>query len=128
MKRKLILGLLVLLATANNALSAPLNVVTVGAPAVNCVFDPTCRIIVSDSTASVPIAISGTSFLQSRTFTGNPGAPANGFYAYEYRIDLTQATSTVSPPPCIRSLTVPIGPVINLDYNGDHTSTDQVYV
>jgi hypothetical protein len=128
MKRKLIMGLLVLLATANNVFSAPLKVVTVGAPAVNCVFDPTCRITVSDSIAPIPIAISGTSFLQSRTFTGKPGAPANGYFAYEYRIDLTQATSTTSPPQCIRSLTVPIGPVISLDYNGDHISTDQVYV
>lgn len=133
MKRKLILGLLVFLAadflaTANNAFSAPLNVVTVGAPAVNCVFDPSCKIVVTDFTAPVPIAISGTSFLQSRTYAGNPGAPANGFYAYEYRIDLTHATSTVSPPPCIHSLTVPVGPVVSLDYNGDKVSTDQVFV
>src|SRR5450759_3119994 len=94
MKLKLILSLLVLLATANNVLSAPLNVVTVGAPAVNCVIDPTCRITVSDSIAPVPTAISGTSFLQSRTFTGNSGAPANGFYGYEYRIDLTPVSYT----------------------------------
>lgn len=128
MKQKLLLCLLVLLAAAHNANSAPLSVVTTGAPAINCVYDPSCTIIVTDSIAPVPISITGSNFLQSRTYTGNSGAPANGFYGYEYRIDLTQATSTVNPPHCVRSLTVPIGPVLSLDFNGDHVSTDQVYV
>ena len=128
MKRKLVLGLLVLLAVANNAFSTPLHVVTVGAPKINCVFNTSCTIVVSDTTAPIPIAITGDNFLQSRTFVGSTGAPANGYYAYEYRVDLTRATSTVSPTPCIRSLTLKTGPIASFDYNGDGVATDHVYV
>lgn len=52
-----------------------LKVVDVGAPAINCVFDSSCTVTVTDSTAPIPIPAGGTNFLQSRTFTGKPGAP-----------------------------------------------------
>jgi hypothetical protein len=69
----------------------PLKVVNVGAPSINCVFDPLCTVTVTDTTDTIPIPAGGTNFLQSRTFVGKPGAPANGLYAYEYRIDLRNA-------------------------------------
>ena len=106
----------------------PLKVVDVNAPSVNCVFDPSCKVVVNDSTATIPIPTGGTNFLQSRTFTGKPGAPANGLYAYEYRIDLRNAMG-ITHIPCISSLTIDFGPVVStLDYNGDGTVGDQVYV
>lgn len=104
-----------------------LSKVDVSAPGINCVFDPSCTVTVTDTTASIPLATGGTNFLQSRTFAGKPGAPANGLTAYEYRIDLRNAIG-ITHIPCISSLTVKFGPVVStLDYNGDGTP-DQVYV
>ncbi|MBI1811111.1 MAG: hypothetical protein HY035_01175 [Nitrospirae bacterium] len=105
----------------------PLKVVNVGAPAINCVFDPSCRVTVTDTTAPIPIPAGGTNFLQSRTFAGQPGAPANGLHAYEYRIDLRNAMG-ITYIPCISSMTLEFGPVVStLDYDGDGVA-DQVYV
>ena len=105
----------------------PLKVVNVGAPAINCVFDPSCRVTVTDTTAPIPIPAGGTNFLQSRTFVGQPGAPANGLHAYEYRIDLRNAMG-ITYIPCISSMTLEFGPVVStLDYDGDGVA-DQVYV
>lgn len=105
-----------------------LKVVDVGAPAVNCVFDPSCTVTVTDSTATIPLPAGGTNFLQSRTFVGQPGAPANGLYAYEYRIDLRNALG-LTYIPCLNAMTLEFGPVVDsLDYNGDAVTGDQVYV
>ena len=105
----------------------PLKVVNVGAPAINCVFDPSCTVTVTDTTAPIPIPAGGTNFLQSRTFVGMPGAPANGLYAYDYRIDLRNAIG-ITYIPCISSMTIEFGPVVStLDYDGDGV-VDQVYV
>ena len=105
-----------------------LKVVNVNAPAVNCVFNPSCKIEVSDTTAPIPIPAGGTNFLQSRTFTGAAGAPANGLYGYEYRINLINALG-ITHIPCVSSLTVDFGPVVGtLDYDGDGVADDQVYV
>lgn len=106
----------------------PLKVVNVGAPAINCVFDPSCTVTVTDTTAPIPIPAGGTNFLQSRTFAGMPGAPANGLYAYEYRIDLRNAVG-ITYIPCLSTMTIEFGPVVGtLDYNGDGVTDDQVYV
>ncbi len=105
-----------------------LKVVDVSAPAINCVFDSSCTVTVTDSTAPIPIPAGGTNFLQSRTFTGKPGTPANGLYGYEYRIDLRNAVG-ITYIPCLSAMTLEFGSVINtLDYNGDGETGDQVYV
>lgn len=123
---KLIAALALGLAFAT-ACAAPLDVVTVSAPAINCVFEPSCIVTVTDTTAPIPIPTGGSNFLQSRTFMGAPDAPANGFYAYEYRIDLRNAVGSTYIP-CLRSMTIDFGPVVStLDYDGDGTA-DQVYV
>lgn len=128
MKQKWLLALLVLLAITADTFATPLHVVTVGAPKINCVFNTSCKVVVADTTAPIPIAITGDNFLQSRTFDGSTGAPASGYHAYEYRVDLSRATSSVSPPPCIRTLTVKTGPIASFDFNADGVATDQVYV
>lgn len=108
--------------------ATPLTIVNVGAPAVNCVFDPSCTVTVTDTTAPIPIPAGGTNFLQSRTFTGKPGAPANGLHAYEYRIDLRNAIG-ITYIPCVSSMALEFGHVVStLDYNGDAVLGDQVYV
>ncbi|MEO8034655.1 MAG: hypothetical protein ABI837_09495 [Acidobacteriota bacterium] len=114
----LFLGLL----TAFPLIAQPLQVVTVGAPAINCVFNPTCKVTVSD--LSAPIWTSG--FLQSRNYRGAAGAPAAGRYVYEYRIDLRNVVG-VTAIPYITSLTVNIGPTLKYDFNGDG-HLDDVFV
>lgn len=125
-KLLLALALVTLFATACAAPS-PLEVVNVSAPDINCVFDPSCTVTVTDTSAPIPIAAGGSNFLQSRTFVGVPGAPADGLYGYEYRIDLREAMG-ITYIPCLSSMTIDFGPVVStLDYDGDGTA-DDVYV
>jgi hypothetical protein len=104
------------------ALAAPgahaeqLKVVEVNAPAVNCVFRTNCTIPVTDSTGVIALpflAAPGTAWLQSRTFTGEPGTPGAGKTGYLYRISLTQASGTAE---CIGGLVLNFGPVAKLPY------------
>jgi hypothetical protein len=123
MKKLMILFIIGLVFSAG----CKLKVVNVGAPSINCVFDTSCTVQVTDTTDIIPLPTGGTNFLQSRTFVGKPGAPANGLYAYEYRIDLRNALGTTYIP-CISSMKIEFGPVVStLDYDGDG-ETDQVYV
>jgi hypothetical protein len=116
-----------LLACPALAAAAPLVVVNVGAPAINCVFNPSCTVPVTDSVGNIPLpGIAGTAVLQSRTFTGVSGALAAGFTGYEYRVDLTNAVGILDIP-CVSALRVTFGPVAAFQYNGAGP-LDQVYV
>ena len=118
---------LLLCLTPLAAKAVPLKVVNVGAPAINCVFNPACTVTVSDTVSNVPMSAGGTGRLQSRTYKGMPGSPAHGLFAYEYRLDLTNAVGALNIA-CIDWMTISFGPVIStLDYNGDH-KPDQVFV
>src|ERR1044071_970390 len=91
-------------ATLSGAADAQtLTVVEVSAPAINCVFNATCKITVSDTTGNIllPTVGPGTAWLQSRTFAGQPGTPAAGLTGYNYRISMTQASGQAD---CIESL------------------------
>jgi hypothetical protein len=104
-----------------------LKVVNVSAPDINCVFNPPCTVMVNDTLDNITLSTGGTGFLQSRTFAGNPGSPAAGLYAYEYRIDLRKAVGATAIS-CLDSVTFDFGPVVStLDYNGDGKG-DQVFV
>jgi hypothetical protein len=115
-------------ASAAAVAAAPLDVVTVGAPAINCKFDTDCNITVSDTTANIALpGATGSGFLQSRTFPpGEAGTAAAGLQAYEYRIDLRNVTGATALP-CISQLRLDFGPVSLVDYDGDG-NTDQVFV
>lgn len=107
--------------------AAPLSVVNVGFPAINCVFSTSCSVGVTDSSGTIPLGgISGTALLQSRTFVGGVGSPAAGLNGYMYRVNLTSAVGIVNIP-CITSLRVSFGPVVSLQYNGIGP-LDQVFV
>jgi len=107
--------------------AVPLKVVNVGAPAINCVFNPPCTVTVSDTVSNVPMSAGGTGRLQSRTYKGMPGSPANGLFAYEYRLDLTNAVGLTNIA-CIDWMTISFGPVVStLNYGGD-AKPDQVFV
>jgi hypothetical protein len=99
----------------------PLTVVEVSAPAINCVFNATCTITVSDTTGNIllPTVAPGTAWLQSRTYPGQPGTPAAGLTGYEYRISMTQASGQAD---CITGFTVNFGPHKPLPYSGNTPS------
>ena len=122
-----VLGTAAFLLLLGSASAVPRKVVSVGAPAINCVFDPTCKIEVALTTPHIPLPVSGPNIFESRTFAGVAGAPANGLCAYMYRIDLSYALAMVRKP-CIASFTIDFGPVVStLDFDGDGTP-DQVFV
>jgi hypothetical protein len=96
--------------------AASLKVVNVSAPAVNCVFNASCTIVVSDTTGAIAmplLASPGTVWLQSRTFTAAAGTPAAGLTGYEYRVSMTQAGGFGD---CLLGLVVNFGPVAQLPY------------
>lgn len=106
------------LVATSAAQGAPLTVVTVGFPAVNCVFNPACTIAVTDSIGNIPLpATTGPGRLQSRTFVGQPGSPGVGKRGYMYRVDLTQPAGLTAQP-CVTAIKVNFGPVSKLQYNG----------
>jgi hypothetical protein len=110
------------------AQAVPLKIVKVGAPAINCVFNPACTNVVNDTTDNVTLSTGGTGFFQSRTFNGKPGSPAAGLFAYEYRLDLRNAVGLTAIA-CVDWVSLDFGPVVNtLDYNGDRRRGDQVFV
>ena len=97
MKRKL-LALTCLMLIAGRSWSAPVDLVDVSASEINCLFSPTCTLLVSDTFS--PLTLPGTSsngVLQTRVFVGEAGSAGVGVYGYEYRIDLTGVTATNVP-------------------------------
>jgi hypothetical protein len=96
-----------------------LSVVEVNAPAVNCVFNTTCTITVSDTVGYIALpylAAPRTAWLQSRTFTGAAGTPGAGKTGYMYRISLTEAAGTAD---CLGGLVLNFGPVARLPYQAN---------
>ena len=109
-------GLVIAASTFTEA--APLTVVEVGAPAINCVFNPACKVTVTDSIGD--ISLPGTpnkGRLQSRTYKGVTGAPGAGKIAYLYRVDLTSVVGFTALP-CVTALKLDFGPVSMLQYDG----------
>jgi len=100
------------------AQAGPLTIVNVNSPAVNCVFNPACTVVVTDSLGTfIPPGDGGTGRLQSRTYVGAPGAPAAGLTAYVYRVDMTSATAgTANAVNCVKQLILDIGPIAKLNY------------
>jgi len=84
-------------------------------------------ITVGGKETDVPMSAGGTGRLQSRTFKGLAGSPANGMFAYVDRLDLTNAVGAVNIA-CIDWMSISFGPVVNtLDYDSDR-KPDQVFV
>ena len=105
-----------LVLTSAAATAQLLSVVEVGAPAVNCVFNPTCTITVTDSVGYVPLpylTTPKTAWLQSRTYTGAAGTPGAGKTGYEYRLSLTEAAGAAE---CLGGLVLNFGPLVKLPY------------
>jgi hypothetical protein len=130
MRDKAFTSIMLLCLTVVAAQAAPLNIVPVSAPQINCLFvtDPDCRIVVSDFTDHFVLpATTGDAFLQSRRFpVGEAGTVAAGLFAYVYRLDLRRLAG-VTALPCIQSFSVDFGPVVPVDYNHDKR-LDHVFV
>ena len=108
--------------------AASLKIVDVTAPDINCVFDPSCKLPVTDSIGDIVIpGVTGKATLQSRTFSGTAGAPGDGLTGYEYRVDLRQASIEGEAAGCVTDMTVDFGPVTQLQYN-KAGADDDVYV
>jgi hypothetical protein len=104
--------------------AAPLKIVNVGAPAINCVFNLSCSVSVKDTKDTFALSTGGSGSLITRTFKGADTSPAAGLFAYEYRLDLRNAVSAS----CIDWIILSFGPVVStLDYGGDR-KPDQVFV
>jgi hypothetical protein len=102
------------------AWAQPLIVAEVEAPAINCVFAPSCTIAVNDSVGFLPLpylTAPNTAFLQSRTVPGTPGTPTAGKAGYLYRISLTQAAGTAD---CLGGLVLNFGPALRLPFRPGH--------
>jgi hypothetical protein len=115
-------------AASTSAEATQLTVVNVSAPAVNCVFNPSCKVTVTDTVAKFSwpgVAGSKPSgSLQSRTFTGigpvSQGMPGWSKTAYLYRVQALTGTSV----DCITGLAVDFGPIAQLDYNQSGKPSD----
>jgi hypothetical protein len=113
-----IAAVLAALATAP-ASAGQLNVVTVAAPAINCVFAANCIITVSDSVGQLPLGnldMPNTAWLQSRTFTGAPNTPGAGTTGYEYRLSMVQASGSLE---CIAGIVINFGAVTKLPFKNN---------
>ena len=119
MKRLLVL---ILVSIPTVLFAQPLRVVNVSAPAINCVFNTTCKVTVTDMSSP----IWGGGFLQSRNYRAAAGSPAAGRYVYEYRVDLRNSVGALALG-AITSITVNFGPDVMLDFNHDRR-LDDVFV
>jgi hypothetical protein len=98
-------------------MAVPLTVVNVGAPAINCVFNTTCKVTVNDSVGNfTPPGDSGIGRLQSRTYPGAAPAPAAGKLAYVYRVDLTSVHGVLAVT-CVSAITFNFGPIAKEPYS-----------
>ncbi|MFL6192850.1 MAG: hypothetical protein ACJ75H_01665 [Thermoanaerobaculia bacterium] len=119
---------LLALCAALPAAAVNLDVVQVAAPAINCKFQSSCKLVANDSVANFTLpGSSGKAFLQSRTSAkGQAGTAAAGLTPYLYRLDLTQLVGIVNIP-CVTKLQLNFGPVAQADYDGNGDK-DQVFV
>jgi hypothetical protein len=106
------------------ASAASLSIVETNFPAVNCLFQASCTIVVSDSTSNVNLGFdSGAGFFQSRIWNAAAGTPAAGKTGYLYRLDLRAPTGYTQ---CVVGVTMNFGPVAKLPYKSG--SMDDVFV
>lgn len=108
------------LSAGGAASAAPLRVVNVAAPDINCVFNATCLVTVTDTVGIYPPkpGYSGKPKLITRTFVGAPGSQAEGLTAYLYRVDFSKAHAETDVN-CAENLQIRFGDVARLKYDGE---------
>ena len=84
----------VLVAAPAMAQSVPLFPAQVSGPNIDCLFSAQCAITPRDEFEEIPLpAIKGKAIFHSRTFRGAADSRAPGRTVYQYRIDLSDATT-----------------------------------
>ncbi|HEY1962721.1 MAG TPA: hypothetical protein VGG69_09900 [Rhizomicrobium sp.] len=108
-----------LLVASGAAAAGPLSVADVNAPDINCVFNTTCTVVVTDTSGHYPPSsgYTGKPRLITRTFAGGPGAQGDGLTAYEYRVDFRNAQAATDIN-CAINLKVNTGRIQPLNYDG----------
>ena len=105
-----------LMAAPAVAQSVPLFPAQVSEANIDCLFSSQCTLTPHDETTDIVLlAISGKAVLHSRTFLGAADSRAPGRTAYQYRIDLTNATA-LGDSFCLTNLSVKFGPISKLPY------------
>jgi len=103
-----------LLAAAVSAEAEPLSIVSITAPAPNCVFHPTCQVRVTERVSNIPLpGVVGKALVESRIFSGLPETVGAGKTAYLYRVNLLQASGAVE---CVAGMVINFGPVMPMSY------------
>lgn len=70
----------------------------------------------SEEVTDIPLpGINGKAVLQSRVIRAAPGSRAEGRFTYQYRVDLSNATTFVDIS-CVTNLSVKFGPIEKLPY------------
>lgn len=106
----------VLTATPAAAQSVTLFPAQVSQANIDCLFGSQCTITPHDEVTDIPLpGITGNAILQSRTIKAAADSRAPGRTAYQYRIDLTTATTLVDTS-CISGMSVKFGPISKLPY------------
>jgi len=78
----------------------------------------------SEEVTDIPLpGINGKAVLQSRIIRAAAGSRAEGRFAYQYRVDLSNATTFVDIS-CVTNLTVKFGPIEKLPYAAGVTLRD----
>ena len=105
----------VMLASPVAAQPVPLFPAQVSEANINCLFGAQCAITPHDEATDIPLAVSGKAVLHSRTITGAANSRAPGRTAYQYRVDLTEATA-LGDAACVTALSVKFGTIAKLPY------------
>jgi hypothetical protein len=110
--------------------AAPLQIVNVSAPEINCFFSTNCKVSGHDVVGFFTVPeTTGEGMLLSRTYAGQPGAPLVGYGAYVYRIDVSGIHSGSAGTAAVESLTVAFPPeIIPRDYGHTGITNSQVWV
>ncbi len=94
----------------------PLFPAQVSGANIDALFGQQGAISPQDEFTDIPLpGINGKAILHSRIIRAAPGSRAEGRIAYQYRIDLTNATTFVDVS-CVSNLSVKFGPIAKLPY------------
>jgi hypothetical protein len=104
----------VLMAAPAAAQSVTLFPAQVSGPNIDALFGQ--QTSPEDAVTDIPLpGINGKAVLHSRVFRGAAGSQAQGRFAYEYRVDLSNAVTFVDLS-CVSNLSVKFGPIEKLPY------------
>lgn len=110
-----------------SAMAGSLSIATVTPTGVSCVFTPTCKVRVTDTTGYFQLfGNAGHGKLLVRTYAGLPGTRAAGLTGYSLFLDMKGATA-LGTPNCVAKLTLETGPLASVAYTNAPADVFVVY-